>query len=280
VGQKQFITSTLAMVLALWIASSARRFVKIWLLVPATGAVLASLAVSGSRGAMLHCAIVMIAAVFCAAVIRKGGISFRALVLPAVIGVAAIMLYPVLFPDSYASFMWRWETAAATETRHFTWGVFGRALYGFVDFIELLADTPLSGYGLGVGGNAGIALGVQGMTGFTGWAETDWSRHIVDLGPVIGILFIVYRIVLTAWMGLHSLAGSRRIADPMAVMLFAYVGVELLNGQITGHGSVNGFIWMFAGFCLAACAKAPATADAAAPSAALRPVPRFANLMR
>ena len=278
VGQKQFITSALAMVLGLWIAPAARRFVKLWLLIPATGAVLACLAVSGSRGAMLHCGIVLIAAIFCAAVIRKGGISVRALVLPVVIGVAAVMLYPILFPDSYASFMWRWDAAAVSETRYFKWGVVGRALYGFVEFIGLMGDTPLAGYGLGVAGNASIMLGVQNITGFTGWAEADWSRHIVDLGPVVGVLFIGYRVLFTSWLGLRSLAGSRRQADPLAVMLFAYVSFELLTGQVTGHGSVNGYVWLFTGFCFAAFARSTVKAESASPAAV--PAPRFANLMR
>jgi len=278
VGQKQFITSALAMVLGLWIAPAARRFVKIWLLIPATGAVLACLAVSGSRGAMLHCGIVMIAAVFCAAVIRKGSVSVRALVLPAVIGVAAVMLYPVLFPESYASFMWRWDAAAVSETRYFKWGVFGRALYGFVEFIGMMGDTPLAGYGLGVAGNASITLGIQNITGFTGWAEADWSRHIVDLGPVLGVLFIAYRVLFTSWLGLRSLSSARRLADPLAVMLFAYVSFELLVGQVTGHGSVNGYVWLFTGFCFAAFAQSTAKVEAASPAAAS--TPRFANLMR
>jgi hypothetical protein len=279
VGQREFTVSAFAMVFSLWLATKARRYVKLWLLLPCTCAVLSCLAVSGSRGAMLHCGIVMIAAMACAFVIRGGGVSKRAVIWPTVIGVAAVALYPILFPEGFAAFMGRWNQAAADETRYFSLGIFGRALYGFVDFFSLVGDAPLAGWGLGLAGNARITLGIQ-IEGFTGWAETDWARHIVDLGPVVGILFILYRIAFVGWLGLHCLRGARRLQDALPVLLFAYVGMQMLYGQISGHGTINGYAWLFTGFCLAAVASrrtdevtAPATNPMLLP-------PRFANLMR
>jgi len=279
VGQKQFVVSCLALALALWLSPAARRFVKPWLLLPATAAILACFAVSGSRGAMLHGGIVFLSAVVCAVVIRRGGVSARALIWPAVIGVVAVTLYPILFPEGYNSFMHRWDTAAASETRYFRWGIFGRALYGFIDFIYFMDDAPLVGYGLGVAGNASTTLGLRDVTGFTGWAETDWARHIIDLGPVVGVIFIVYRIAFVTWLTAHCLSAARRNVDPLSLLLLGYVSIELLYGQITGNGSTNGFIWLFTGFCLAAAAPSAATATASRTAAAM-PAPRFANLMR
>jgi hypothetical protein len=279
VGQREFTVSALAMAMSLWVASAKRRFVKYWMLLPATAAVLSCLAVSGSRSAMLHSGIVMIAAVACAAVIRGGGVTARAVIWPAVLGVAAVALYPIVFPEGYSSFMGRWDAAAAAESRNFSLGVLGRALYGFVDFFSLLGDVPLVGYGLGLAGNARITMGIE-IPGFSGWAETDWARHIVDLGPFVGILFILYRIAFVAWLGMRCLSGARRASEPLAILLFAFVSIELLYGQITGHGSINGYAWLFAGFCLAAAAPprpAPATTSASEP---LLPPRRFANLMR
>jgi hypothetical protein len=278
VGQKGFIVSAFAMALALWLAPARRRFVKHWILLPATAAVLSCLAVSGSRGSMVHCAIVMLAAVFCAFAVRGGGVSARAVLWPSIIGVGAVLLYPIVFPEGYSAFMGRWEAAAIEETRSSSLGIIGRALYGFVDFLNLLGDVPVLGYGLGLAGNASITLGIQ-IPEFTGWAETDWARHMVDLGPFLGVLFIVYRIAFTVWLGLHCLGGARRTGDPTAILLFAFVGIGLLYDQVTGHGSVNGYVWLFTGFCMAAvAARDPARATEAAEAVFAQP--RFANLMR
>jgi hypothetical protein len=279
VGQKGFIVSAFAMALALWLAQAKRRFMKYWMLLPATAAVLSCLAVSGSRGSMVHCGIVMIAAMLCAVLVRSGGVSARAVVWPAVIGVAAVTLYPVLFPEGYTAFMGRWNAAAIEETRNSGLGIIGRALYGFVDFFTLFGDVPILGYGLGLAGNASITLGIE-IPGFTGWAETDWARHMVDLGPFVGILFIVYRIAFTVWLGLHCLRGARRTGEPLPILLFAFVGIDLLYGQIAGHGSVNGYTWLFTGFCLAAAAWPASATERVPASEPPVPQPRFANLMR
>jgi hypothetical protein len=279
-GQKQFVASCLAMVLALWLAPLARRFVKFWLLLPATGAALACLAFGGSRGGMLHAAILLVAALSCAMIVRRGGVSLRAVLWPSVIAIIAVTLYPIVFPEGYGAFMERWDAAHASESRYFRLGILGRALYGFVDFFSVMGEAPLAGYGLGLAGNAGISLGLLGETGFTGWAETDWARHIVDLGPVLGFVFIVYRIGFVAWLASRCVSGARRAGDPLPVLLLAYVSVELLYGQITGHGSVNGYAWMFTGFCLAAAAAPSKEVAPVNAATTFDPPRRFANLMR
>jgi hypothetical protein len=279
IGQKEFVVSALAMAIALWISPVARRFVKFWVLLPTTCAVLTCLAVGGSRGAMVHAALVMLAAVACAVLVRGGGVSARALIWPAVIGVAAAALYPVIFPEGFSAFVGRWNTAYSVEQQHFSLGIVGRALYGFVDFFSLMGDAPLVGYGLGLAGNASTVLGIT-IDDFTGWAETDWARHIVDLGPVIGLVFIGYRIAFTGWLGLRCLSGARRLQDPLPLLLFAFVGVDLLYGLMTGHGTVNGYVWLFTGFCLAAASSPVAKPLSAAASVPFGSQPRFANLMR
>ena len=279
VGQKEFAVSALAMAIALWISPVARRFVKFWILLPTTCAVLACLAVGGSRGAVVHAALVMLAALACAVLIRGGGVSVRALIWPSLIGVAAVVLYPILFPEGFSAFVGRWNTAYAAEHQHFSLGIVGRALYGFIDFFSLMGEAPLAGYGLGLAGNASTVLGIT-IDNFTGWAETDWARHIVDLGPVMGLLFICYRIAFTGWLGLRCLHGARQMQDPLPLLLFAFVGIDLLYGLMTGHGTINGYVWLFTGFCLAAASPALAKPVTARAPQSLALPPRFANLMR
>jgi hypothetical protein len=281
IGQKQFDLSCFAMLLALWISPRSRRFLKSWQLMAATCAVLTCLAVSGSRGAMIGSGIVAIAAVASAAVLRGSGASARAIFLPSVLVVVAVMLYPIVFPEGYSTFMARWNGAEAAEAQNFSLGVFGRALYGFYEFFNIMGNTPIAGYGIGLAGNASLTLGVT-IPGFNGWAENDWTRHIVDLGPFFGVAFIMYRVAFVSWLGVTCLAGARRTGSPLALLLFSYIGVELLYGELTGHGIVNGYGWLFAGLCLAAC-KLPTqvvAAVGAADEAILISPPPFANLLR
>jgi hypothetical protein len=273
-GQSQFVVSCLAMILALWVMPAPRRFITVWQLTIATGAALTCLAMSGSRGAMLHSGILMVAATACGFMLRGRANAARALLLPAFLLVAAVVLYPNIFPDAYGAFMARWEGAALVETQHFKWGIFGRALYGFVDFLGLVGDTPLFGYGLGLAGNASLQLGVT-IKGFTGWAETDWARHIVDLGPIIGTVFIVYRIALVTWLGGRCVEATRRSSNPLPLMLFAFVAVDALYGQMTGQGTINGYCWFFVGLSLAVASPG---ANLAGASKGARSAKRFPNL--
>jgi hypothetical protein len=279
VGQKQFVLSCVAMLLSIWILPASRRFLKSWELIVTTIAVLSCVAVSGSRGTLVGCAIIALAALASAAVLKGAGASTRALLIPTIIALAAAVLYPLVFPEGYSVLTSRWTTAAAVESQSYSFGILGRALYSFVDFFRLLGDTPLAGYGLGLAGNAASQLGVT-IPGFTGWAESDWARHIVDLGPILGVTFMIYRVALVTWLALTCFRGARHAGDPLPLLLFAYIGIELLYGQVTGHGTVNGYAWLFAGLCLAA-SKAPADVTAVDQAEQrLSAAPRFANLMR
>ncbi len=290
VGQKQFVVSCVAMLLSLWIAPKARRFLKPWQLMAATFAVLSCLAVSGSRGSVLASGVVTFAAVGSSAVLRGKGGSMRAFLLPLIIVAAAVLLYPIVFPDGYAAFMGRWNIAAEVESQSYHYGLVGRTFLSLIDFVYLLGETPLVGYGLGFAGNATAVLGIT-IPGLNSWAESDWARHIVDLGPLLGIAFMVYRITLVFWLMKMAWIGARRSGDPLPLLLLAYFALDLMYGQVTGHGTINGYVWIFSGLCLAACRTSDARESASVarpggvPGGAPGGVPRraaplFANLMR
>jgi hypothetical protein len=249
VGQKEFVVTGLALLMALWVSPASRRYLKLWQMLIVSCALLTCLALSGSRGAMLASALVVIAAVASAAVVR--GQARRTLVVPTVLAVLAVALYPLLFPEGYSTFLNRWTEAQASETQVFAWGFFGRVFYAFYDFFHFLGSTPALGYGVGLAGNASLILGVS-IPGFSGWAESDWSRHIVDLGPFIGLIFIGYRVALVLQVARTCIRGARASGDQLPVILFASCAFELLTGQITGHGTVNGYAWLFTGLSLAA----------------------------
>jgi hypothetical protein len=249
-GQNQFTASAFAILLALLITPARRRGARVWLLLVATAGVATCVAVGGSRGAVTQCVLIGGMAMLLGFVGRTAAVRTKAIALPLVIAGAFVVIAPFAFPDAIAAFAERWTLAASAEQRVFQLGFLGRGLYTFVEFLGLFADTPLLGYGLGSGGNASITL----QLGPAVWAESDWARHVVDLGPVFGFGFIVFRIVLTAWLGIVALKATRRGAGPLPFLLYAYTGYVVLAGQVTGQGAVGGYAWLFVGFTLAAAA--------------------------
>ncbi len=279
-GQKEFTASCVAMLLAQWITPTSGRFIRLPLLVVASIAALSCLAFSGSRGALMQSGVVFAAAVVAAlqAPARHG--SRRGLLVLGGLGLAAAAIVAVAFGDAYAAFLTRWNSAFDFESQMFTGGIFGRALFGFVDFARLMGDTPLIGYGLGLGGNASTLLGEHiGGVAPVSIAETDWARHVVDLGPVLGAMFICFRIALVGWIGSIALRTARLSGEMMPLLLFAFVGLELLYGQITGQGTINGYGWLFAGFCLVSPRHLGAASHPPDAAAKLN-VPRFPHLLR
>ena len=269
-GLQQFAVTAVALLLAMVIRPAARRGVGSMALLGGGAAVLTCVALSGSRGTILQSAMVLLFALP-VALVGRGSTRTRAALIPIALAVAAITLYPVLFPEGFAAFTTRWTTAARDESA-IEGGVFGRALFGFVDFLRLTDAVPPLGVGLGYGGNAATLMkatvdGVpQGL-----YAETDYARHMIDLGPACGVAYIVFRLVFVAWLLGRVLRATRRYGDPLPMLLFAYAGYVIVVSQITGNGSINVYAWLFAGFCLAACraaagvpARMPAPAHARA----------------
>ena len=128
-------------------------------------------------------------------------------------------------------------------------GIVNRALSDFYRFVQFIPVAGFFGNGLGAAGNAGDTLN---LNSHLKEAEDDWSRNILDLGPILGILFILYRIVFTSALVIGAAKASRRDNDTLPALLISFIGITLLYGQITGQGSVNGYAWIFVGFCLAA----------------------------
>jgi len=259
-GQQQFAATATALLLAAFIARPAQRLAPRWLLPLAAAAVGTCVALSGSRGTVLQCALCVLFALALAAMGRGAAIKARALAWSVGLTLAAVLMVPLVFPEGVASFVERWTTAAHVE-RGFTGGIFGRALFGFVDFVRLLDEVPALGYGLGYGGNASITLRavVDGIEPGK-LAETDFARHMVDLGPALGIAFIVFRVALTLWLLRLVWRATRRASDPLPMMLFSYAAYVLLLGQITGQGAINLYGWLFTGLCIASARHAGALA--------------------
>jgi hypothetical protein len=264
-GQALFIGASFALLMALLLLPKPRPSV-LFMAVCASG-LLTCIGLSGSRGAVLTCGVILMFAIGLALVGKGGALKLKAVFVPLGLVVVAIALYPVLFPEGFETFMIRWNAAAYSESA--SGGIGARAVRGLLDFTRLIGDVPALGYGLGYGGNASIILGAEVDGIQVGWlVEADFSRHMVDLGPIFGSCYILLRLVLIAWLAKLVIHSTRRTSDPMPMMTFAFAALSLLSGQITGLGTANGYCWLFVGLCIAAAREALLHSPKRVPTAA------------
>ncbi len=273
-AQQQFVAASFAVLLA-YVLSARGLLPPRWLVLVITGAgVLTCMAFSGSRGLFIQCGISVVVAMLVAIIGRGGALKGRALVWPAVLTVTALLAYPVVFPAGYDAFIERWNAASITESQTFAnTAVFGRALYGLIDFVRLIDVVPLLGTGMGFGGNAAISLGVLVDGAPPPFAETDFARHMVDLGPLFGIIYIVFRLAFVGYLTVLAVRAARRHRDPMPMLLWSYAATVIVAGQLTGQGTINFFGWLFAGLLMASARPREGLPASRPPLAALRRTP-------
>ena len=258
-GLAHFLASTTALLIAALLAKNGTQNKKPYLMWMGIGAIAVMTAFSQSRTVFFMLALVLIATALAGIVANRRKVLLRSVILPIALVAALAVLWPLAFPESFSAFSERWNRAMDNESSTFEFGVFGRAFYAFYGFSYHLADTPLIGYLLGLGTNAARQLNWVEMPtaalewqGYGAWAEDGWSRHIIELGPLLGIGYIGLRLFLTLWLASHAARTARRFGNITAAVLFGYVGIVLLIGQITGQGTINGFVWFFTGVCAAA----------------------------
>lgn len=274
-GQNQFGATAFLILLAFFVSPKRLQQPAFATLLMTGAGVLTCIALSGSRGLVLQCAVAVAVAVLVGVVGRSGALKGRAFIWPAVLTVAALAAYPLVFPEGYAAFMERWTAADAGESKAYELGVVGRALWGVIDFMRLIGEVPVFGTGLGFGGNAAITLNARIDGVPPPYSETEFARHMVDLGPVFGLGYVFVRLALAAWLTGMAVRATRLLADPMPLMLWSYVAYVLVMAQMTGQGTINFFGWLFVGLLIASCnAPLPARNRARAPADALLRQPR------
>jgi hypothetical protein len=247
VGQVLFIGSLLAMILWVWILPRDHRPLHGLTLAGVTMAVSVNLAVSGHRAAFVL-ALLVLGTAFAGAALLPGRYHRRRILrMVAGLTMVAVVTMPILFPHQLKALAVRAADAAEGDD-WYSYGIMNRVLGDFTHFIGLLPDIPLLGYGLGRGGNAVTKIGITIPVA----AEDDWSRNLVDLGSVLGCAFIAFRVLFVAFLLIGAIVAARRRYEPLPLLIIGFIGGVLLYGQITGQGTVNGYAWIFAGFCIVA----------------------------
>jgi hypothetical protein len=113
-----------------------------------------------------------------------------------------------------------------------------------------IQQAPFFGYGIGMGSNVGARLSTGGL-GFT-LAEEEWGKVLLELGPILGSAFIIFRIWLTGFLALQSWRALRYDGNALPLLIWSALMIAILQGQ-WGPPTVLGFAVIGGGMILAAC---------------------------
>ncbi|MGE9296172.1 MAG: hypothetical protein ACQKBV_07810 [Puniceicoccales bacterium] len=243
-GVAQFYTLAFAFFLAQYVN---RKTLPQWLLLTLGAAFVMAIYGSISRLLAISVAVVFVA---CVAGLAINGRKMHSIftVGLALIGCFAIASQFTYFSDGFDTFMARWEQAKGGEDGSVEEAIIGRVVGDFTHPFTYADYFDLIGSGLGIGTNIGAKF-TTGSMGFT-VGEGEWSRIIGELGILFGALYIVYRIALTAFLGLFALSSLRR-NNLLPWLLWASGAFTIVSGQ-WGQQTTNGFVILTAGLVLAA----------------------------
>ncbi|HEY4247234.1 MAG TPA: hypothetical protein VGM64_10280 [Lacunisphaera sp.] len=225
-----------------------------WLILLGAGISIAiSLPVSISRTAVL--ATVLVGGTFAFTLLfgskRAGAILRTGLIMGVLL--AGLSFLPI-FSEGRDAFLSRWQTAATSNEGDAVQNISDRVLGGFFQPFVMMKNAPFFGAGIGVGSNVGARL-LSGKVGFL-LAEDEWSKIFLELGPVLGLAFIGFRVVLTCYLGFVALRALVFRREALPILLFAAAGVAVFEYQ-WGPPTILGFAVLGAGMILAALKPAP-----------------------
>jgi len=216
-----------------------------WLMLSSATALVAALAVSGSRTLVAAVAIITTCTLIGCCWHPRMLLKFaRLVVVLGILGWAAS--YVPVVGDGFEVLFERFYLASISEG-----GSGGTAKRIFMSFTpdELFFDAPMLGYGLGTGTSAGMRMlterGIDLMR-----VEGEWDRNMMEGGPILGSLYIIWRICLVTYLGWNALLCAIK-GHMMALPLWAACSLLLLLGQF-GPATNLGFAVMIGGLTCAA----------------------------
>ncbi|MEO6569757.1 MAG: hypothetical protein ABIO94_13420 [Opitutaceae bacterium] len=229
-----------------------------WYLLIVCGVAIAiALPVSISRTVMIATGIVA-AAFVCTLPMSSSRLTSLARPFILVCLVLAALTQMPIFKKGTDVFMMRWDQAAqeaigAGEDNAWA-SLSDRTIRAFTNTGYFLGEASLFGEGIGMGSNVGSRL-TTGMVGF-GLAEEEWGKIILELGPLLGLAFIAFRIWLTFYLGIEAWRALRNEKDALPLMIWAALMIAILQGQ-WAPPTVLGFAVLGGGLILAALNPVP-----------------------
>ena len=220
---------------------------KTWLLTASGAGLIVGIGVSASRSTVLA-VLLVVASVAAILLIRPSLVnrSWRHLLL-AVVVIWAISYLPI-FREGLGILSDRFVESAEIGETTIVGGLIGRMFEGFTEAREVLGKVPLGGYGLGVGTSGGASF-LTGEASFL-LAENEWSRILLESGPILGLAFLIWRTALTFKIGWFAVR-QVQAGNTLPIFLFSAGLFVLLQGPF-GQPTSLGFAVVLAGLCLAA----------------------------
>lgn len=243
-GQSMFAASLVAMLIIAWLYRKRAPVLSLpWLLV-ATLAGTTTLLLSGSRTAFFMAALIILSTLFGLLFTKGTAQKVRGVTVIVFLVLVGGLLFMGPFRDSYDAIGTRFEQAEKAEG-----SALHRAFIPLYAFVDHIITVPAIGYGVGygTGGGSRIATGKAKLV----LAEDEWSRIVMEAGPIFGLFYIGYRIVLT-FVAFRGCVGNARTNNSIPIILFGFIGYYLLAGSITHTASLHGYTWIFVGLMFAA----------------------------
>lgn len=131
-------------------------------------------------------------------------------------------------------------------------GVIGnRFLGGLYEAIANADQRPIWGLGIGMGTNAGAKI----LTGTSDFliSEGEWGRIIGEIGPFLGILFILLRVLISFSLGVRSFR-EIKFGNSFSWILFSNVLITFSQAQ-WAQPTALGFSVFFTGILFASLKK-------------------------
>lgn len=221
---------------------------KTWLLVAGGAALVIAVAVSGSRSCVASVILVALMTVVIFVIRPKAVNQFGRVILVGIFVAFIISRLPV-FGQGLHILSDRFTTAAEEgDTDNIIVGLVSRTFSGFTEGLKNLDQYQAGGWGLGLGTNVGAHFLVGGP-GFL-LSENEWTRLLYEMGPVLGLAYILWRVALTIRLGYLSILALVR-GKTLPLLLFSSGFLALLEGQL-GQPTSLGFAVVLCGLCLAA----------------------------
>jgi hypothetical protein len=172
----------------------------------------------------------------------------RTLLIVAVI--AFIIPQLSFFNEGLQTFGARWEQATGKDTESFKTNIVDRAVDDMLPPLDFILDADsLLGRGVGYGTPMAAAYLSGGQRGFS-LAESEWPRLLLEMGPVLGLGFIMLRVALCGLLIARSVAALHR-GNVLPVLICSSSVLVVLNGS-WGQATNLGFATFAAGLTLAA----------------------------
>jgi hypothetical protein len=221
------------------------QYVKRWILIASTMALLFSIPLSISRALFLSVVISAFMAVI--AVARKPKYFTR--MIGAIIGISIVIFVlsqVSIFQTALEAFTARFEGANESEGG-FQSVIVDRYLGGLIGAISGSDRTPFWGYGIGALTNIGQNL--LTFNSDTLFIEGEWGRTLAELGLILGLLVIIIRTGLAFRLAAKCF-NRLRSGDILPWLMCGYLLLNLPQGQWK-QPTALGFCIMIAGLVMA-----------------------------